>query len=114
MTLRSHTAEEILDAYTRGETICVLDTGTHGQDDILIGSLEDCRQDVIDTEGRDVFDEDGWNLSEIGEGDEPLKSIIEDALEEVCVVRYIYNPQTHEYVSDGRVYETREQADQSA
>jgi len=79
MTLRSHTAEEILDAYTRGETICVLDTGTHGQDDVLIGSLEDCRQDVIDTEGRDVFNEDGWTLSEIGEGDEPLRSIIEEA-----------------------------------
>jgi len=83
MTLRSHTAEEILDAYMRGETICALDTGTHGQDDVLIGSLEDCRQDVIDTEGRDVFNEDGWTLSEIGEGDEPLRSIIEEAEQSV-------------------------------
>ena len=67
----------------RGETICVLDTGTHGQDDVLIGSLGDCRQDVLDNEGRDVFEKDGYVLSEIGEGDEPLRSIIEDALEKL-------------------------------
>ena len=79
MALRSHTAKEILDAYMQGETIYVLDSGTHGQDDILIGSLKDCRQDVINNEGRDVFEEDGWTLSEIGEGDEPLRSIIRQA-----------------------------------
>ena len=77
MTLRSHTVEELLAAFRRGETICVLDSGAHGQDDVLIGSIEECRQDVIGSEERDVFEEAGWSLSEIGEGDEPLRSIIE-------------------------------------
>jgi len=83
MTLVSHTAKEILNTWLRGETICALDSGTHGQDDVLIGSIEHCKQDVLDNERRDVFDEDDWALCEIGEGDEPLRSIIEDALEKL-------------------------------
>lgn len=76
MTLRSHTGEELLAAYWQGETICVLDTGTHGMDDVLVGSVEECRQDVIDSEGRNVFEEDGWTVFEVGAEDEPLRSII--------------------------------------
>ena len=47
-------------------------------------------------------------------GEDGLSLLREDALEEVCFVRYMYNPLTHEYVSDGRAYKTREQAEQSA
>lgn len=78
MTLRSRTAKEILAAFRRGEQIWRLDSGAHGSDDVLIGSKEECLQDVIDNEGRDVFSDDGWILAEIGEGDEPLCSIIEE------------------------------------
>lgn len=77
MTLRSHTEAEILAAYREGEMICVLDSNGHGKDDVLIGEIIDCNIDVIEHEERDVFEEEGWTLSEIGEEDEPLKNIIE-------------------------------------
>jgi len=80
MALRSHTSEEILAAFRRGEKIFVLDSGTHGGDDVLIGSREECLQDVIDNEEEDVFETQGWTLNEIDEGDEPLKSIIEEEI----------------------------------
>ena len=47
-------------------------------------------------------------------GEDGLSLLREDALREVCYVRYVYNPQTREYVADGRIYATREQAKQSA
>jgi len=47
-------------------------------------------------------------------GEDGPSLLREDALGEVCYIRYMYNPQTYEYVSDGRVYETREEAEQSA
>ena len=43
---------------------------------------------------------------------EPEKSAIrENAVDESCYIRYIYNFRTTEYVSDGRVYDTREDAE---
>ena len=65
MTFRSHSEREIRDAFRRKETVCVLNSGTHGADDVLIGSIAECRQDVIDNEGEDVFETQGWTLSEI-------------------------------------------------
>lgn len=77
MTLRSHTAAEILAAYRRGETICVLDSRTHGADDVLIGRIADCKQAVIENEDENVFETQDWRIFEIGDGDEPLRSIID-------------------------------------
>ena len=160
MTLRSHTTEEILAAHMRGETICVLDTCTRGQDDVLIGSLEDALVECdrhatyYDSmyeyvQGADIShyrcstaedDPDEIMIAEFSPaddsdfaidpdhtievdtvryvpvcwGEDGLSLLREDALEEVCFVRYMYNPLTHEYVSDGRAYETREHAEQSA
>ena len=80
MTLRSHTETEILAAFRRGTTIWALDSGTAGRDDILIGDNY-CAiiRDVVEAEEHNVFKHDGWSISELGEGDEPLRSIIEEA-----------------------------------
>jgi hypothetical protein len=46
MNYRSHTQEEIRDAIARGTEVWVLDTGSDGQDDVLIGSREEVFQDI--------------------------------------------------------------------
>ncbi len=46
MTHRSHTKQEIRDAVARGAQVWVLDTGSDGEDDILIGNREDVFQDI--------------------------------------------------------------------
>lgn len=46
MNYRSHTEEEIRDALARGARVWALDTGSDGEDDVLIGSREDVFQDI--------------------------------------------------------------------
>lgn len=77
MTLRSYTAKEILAAHQRGETICVVNANNQDGDDVLIGSISECRQAVIDNEdGIDVFELWGWTIQDAGEGDYPLYGIL--------------------------------------
>jgi len=72
MTLRSWTEAEIRTALEQGNQVWVLNSGTHGADDVLIGIEEECRQDVIDNEERDVF-KVGWTLTQIEEIEEVEK-----------------------------------------
>lgn len=44
-------------------------------------------------------------------GENEKSAIRENAVDESCYIRYIYNHETMEYVSDGRVYDTRENAE---
>lgn len=46
MKYRSHTEEEIRNAVAEGAQAWVLDTGSDGEDDVLIGSREDVFQDI--------------------------------------------------------------------
>jgi hypothetical protein len=43
---RSHTEKEIRDAIAKGARVWVLDTGSDGEDDVLIGTREDVFQDI--------------------------------------------------------------------
>jgi len=76
MTLRSWSEEELLAAFKAGKKIYKLDTGTSGKDDVLVGdTYREVLQDVLDNE--EVIElPEGWSLDEIGEGDEPLYSLI--------------------------------------
>lgn len=46
MKYRSHTPEEIRKAIEQGAEVWVLDTGSDGEDDVLIGSREEVFQDI--------------------------------------------------------------------
>jgi len=46
MRYRSHTEEEIRNAVAKGAQVWVLDTGSDGEDDVMIGSREDVFQDI--------------------------------------------------------------------
>lgn len=46
MSYRSHTEEEIRDAITKGAQVWALDTGSDGENDVLIGSREEVFQDI--------------------------------------------------------------------
>lgn len=47
MKLKSHTKEQILNAYQNGKSIWELDTGNDGEDDTLIGSKEEVIFDIL-------------------------------------------------------------------
>ena len=76
VSLRSWTDDEIIAAYKNGKKIFVLDTGTAGQDDILIGNTyQNVLVDVLDNEEVSELPK-GWNIEEIGEGDDPLCALL--------------------------------------
>lgn len=47
MKLKSHTKEQILNAYQNGEPVWELDTGNDGEDDTLIGFKEEVIFDIL-------------------------------------------------------------------
>ena len=47
MVLRSHTYEEIIAAFDRGDMVWALDTGNDGEDDVLLGTLEEVELDLL-------------------------------------------------------------------
>jgi hypothetical protein len=65
MTFRSHTRKEVMEALMNGKKAFRLDSANHGQDDVLIGSKEECIRDVVDNEGENVFWTQGWLLIEV-------------------------------------------------
>ena len=48
MSLKSHSIEEILEAYERGEKVYSLDSGNSGEDDILIGEKNEIIRNLCD------------------------------------------------------------------
>uniref|UniRef100_A0A6H1Z7V3 Uncharacterized protein n=1 Tax=viral metagenome TaxID=1070528 RepID=A0A6H1Z7V3_9ZZZZ len=67
---KSHTEQEIRSAIRQGKTLCHLDSGNSGNDDILIGGESEVRADVEGwalscgycEDGSDLWEGQGWTL----------------------------------------------------
>lgn len=57
---KSHSKDQIREAFLRGLRITLLDTDT-GDDDVLIGDVDECMDDVLDHHGLEDFPSD-WNI----------------------------------------------------
>ena len=64
MRFVSHTRNEVLLALSQGKSVFALDTGSDGDDDVLIGTEEECRQDVMTFHKLEHWFED-WTLSPV-------------------------------------------------
>lgn len=65
MNFKSHSKEEIQQALSRGEPVFELDTGTSGEDDVLIGGTEgECLADICAYHEVDKLPK-GWTLRQI-------------------------------------------------
>jgi len=62
MNFRSHTRREIAEAIAAGGQAWMLDTGTDGDDDVLVGSLEEVASDLLDHFELDALPE-SWELT---------------------------------------------------
>jgi hypothetical protein len=58
---KSHTRQEVMKALQEGKKVYILDTGAAGQDDVLIGTREECVADTLAFFGLDELPED-WKL----------------------------------------------------
>lgn len=64
MRFVSHTRSEILLTLAQGKSVWALDTGNDGDDDVLIGTEEECRQDVMTWHTAKNWPE-SWTLSPV-------------------------------------------------
>jgi hypothetical protein len=64
MQFRSHSPAQVADAIAEGEQAWMLDTGTDGDDDVLVGSLEEVTSDLLEHFELDALPE-GWELTRI-------------------------------------------------
>jgi len=64
MNFRSHSKKEIQEAQKHGKKIWMLDTGTYGEDDMLIGEKEEVFGDILCYYEIEKLP-DGWTLEEI-------------------------------------------------
>ena len=64
MNFRSHTRREVADAIAEVEQAWMLDTGSRGDDDVLVGSLEEVTSDLLEHFELDALPE-GWELTRI-------------------------------------------------
>jgi len=62
MNFKSHTRREIAEALANGDQAWMLDTGSQGADDVLIGRLEEVTSDVLDHFDIEALPE-GWELT---------------------------------------------------
>lgn len=66
MRFVSHTRETVAAALAAGEPVWELDTGSSGNDDVLIGALSDVRADVLTHHDRAEWPE-RWTLTRVTE-----------------------------------------------
>ena len=57
---KSHSKDKIREAFLRGLSITLLHTDT-GDDDVLIGGVDECMDDVLEHHGREDFPS-GWHI----------------------------------------------------
>ena len=62
MNFRSHTRREIAEAIAAGGQAWMLDTGTDGADDVLVGSLGEVTSDLLEHFELEELPE-GWELT---------------------------------------------------
>ena len=62
MNFRSHTRREIAEAIAAGGQAWMLDTGTDGADDVLVGELNEVVSDLLDHLEIEALPE-GWELT---------------------------------------------------
>jgi hypothetical protein len=63
---KSHTVDELLKALYDGERICRLDSGSSGEDDLLIGDAHDVDVDVCSHFEIEEIPE-GWEIADVTE-----------------------------------------------
>ena len=61
MQFRSHSPAQVAEAIAEGEQAWALDTGSHGDDDVLIGGFEEVLSDILDYFELSDLPE-GWSL----------------------------------------------------
>jgi hypothetical protein len=64
--MRSHSIQAIIEALASGQKVWRLDTGTSGEDDLLIGTRDQVEADICHHFERDDLPE-GWELIEVTE-----------------------------------------------
>jgi len=64
MQFRSHSPAQVAEAIAEGEQAWALDTGSHGDDDVLLGPLEEVTGDVLDYFELEALPS-GWELTRI-------------------------------------------------
>lgn len=64
MNYRSHMKAEVIEALKKGEKVWRLDTGTAGEDDVLIGNYDDALADVLSHHELAELPE-GWEIIEL-------------------------------------------------
>jgi len=62
MQFRSHSRREVAEAIANGDQAWMLDTGSQGADDVLIGEFEEVLQDILDYFEVEALPE-GWELT---------------------------------------------------
>lgn len=76
--LQKHTKAQIITALQHGVPVWRLNKNIDGFDDIRIGPAKECKREVIEEEGRDMFLDHppgrGWQLIEFGLEDKMPKT----------------------------------------
>ncbi|MGB9497863.1 MAG: hypothetical protein ACKVE3_08370 [Dissulfuribacterales bacterium] len=91
-----------------------LSTSVNNGEEIIITGFYPVDDPDFSIEPDNAFEMDGKIYIPVCFGEDEPSALLEDALTELCYIRYIYNPYIREYVSDGIVYETQEQAEKFA